>query len=213
MAWTHPYNLLAKFVSLLLPIFILIGIPYFEDSGIAICIISLITGILLYVYLFRTLGNYLYCRFTLKMKISLAQTKTLNDAFAPIPFAIGSKWLPLDILSDMRIDGEEKYAIALEQMKAWKAVTKKERIQATKDFKNSSVRNKATAYVLGGFLILSLISSFFNFPPASFFIKFYCDVFEEDHYPVMLMGMLPFVVLVLVYYGYILLVQSIRNKR
>lgn len=214
MTWTHPYNLLAQFVSFLLPIFILINIPYFEEGkGIAIFIISLVTAILLYIYFFRTLGNYLYCRLNLKMKISFSQTKKLNDAFAPNPFLNGRKWLPLNILSDMRIDSEEKYIIALEQMEAWKAASKKEKIKASEDFKNSSVRTKIFGYVLVSFLIISLISSFFNFPPASLFIKLYCETFEEDRYPIILMGLLPVFVFILLYYGYIRIVQFIRKKK
>jgi len=53
------------------------------------------------------------------------------------------------------------------------------------------MRNKIFTGIFVGFLLLSLASSFFYFPPASICIDLYLKFSGEKKYPIFLMGIIP----------------------
>ncbi len=179
MFWTHTYDLIVKVVILLLSLLILIQIPFFEQHGIICITTSLMLFYFTYYFFFRTLSTFFYCRFTLKMNVSLSQAKQLNDAFSPVsPFNM--KWLPMDEIK--RLDDSVKFVEALKIYKSWNEESirnKKERILNIKKVTLKIKLLKVLYFILVGYFITA---GFLNLPPANFLTDIMNNIFESDGY-------------------------------
>lgn len=183
MIWTHIYDLLLKLITIIFSIFFLIQIPYLEDKGLIVIILSISLFLLIYNLFVRTFATYLYCRFTLKMNIDLAKAKQLNNAYSPV-FPMTMKWLPMTELKN--IDDTNKFQIALDTYKNWEDHNKLNRKKYFKDFNNAGKRTKILTimmYLLVGYF---MIAGFMNLPPANYLTKAYCKLFDtENYYPIL----------------------------
>jgi hypothetical protein len=200
--WTHIYDAVLKAGFWLLAVIVAVNSPYFEDSVIEGVLVSTLITIAVYVYFLRTLGSYLYCRFTLNMKfITFDEAKALNEALSPNPFPyFDKKWLPLKEVKSL--PELEKYSAALNMLERW-TKERKQKWQDKKDtFNNSPVFIKVldvlTVIVCLGFLATSIL----DLPPASYVIRLYCHVFDTNQYSPMLIGMLMTLVVVLPVFFY-----------
>lgn len=192
MIWTHIYDLIVKFGILFLSIFALNLIPFFEGHGGIVVILSIILSIATYILFLRTLGSYLYSRFTLKMKITIGQAKSLNSGLAPIPFQFGDfKWLPL---TEIKHIDNNKYELALSLITQWN-MERREKWQKTKERSTGLV--KYIEFLIVAIYLGMLAISHFNIPPASYLIDFYCNIFNTNKYSPMLIGSLASLIFIL----------------
>jgi len=53
---------------------------------------------------------------------------------------------------------------------------------------NKTTSSKVIAGIALLITILSFVVSFFELPPATYLIKYYCQVFDTDRYPMILIG-------------------------
>lgn len=185
MIWTHIYDLIVKLGTLFLSIFALTLIPFFEEQGVLIVILSIIFSVIAYTIFLRTLGSYLYCRLTLKMPVTMKQAKTLNKGLAPIPFQFGDfSWLPL---TEVKNIDDNKYDMALSLIDQW---TMKRRERWQKIIEQSTGFVKFIEILMAVIFIGMLATSHFNIPPASYIIELYCKIFDTNEYHPMLIGSL-----------------------
>ncbi len=196
MFWTHVYDLLIKCSVLSLSILFLISVPFFEDKGILVGLLSLAISVLSYILIFRTIGSYLYCRITLKMSLNFNQAKNLNAALSPSPFQFSNfNWLPL--VEVKYLEEDKKYETALSLLNNWqleKATLKSKKIEK---FKNSSLAIKAIDILSFIIVIGSFVTTVFQLPPATFFIKFYCNFFDTEKYSAMLLSIIVLIIVLL----------------
>ncbi len=208
MEWTHIYDLTVKIGVIVLSVITFTNTPYFEYYPILLISLSFAVSIFLYLFFLRTLSSYLYCRINLKMPVSLDQAKALNDALSPNPFSIyGHEWLHLKEVKNLEDD--KKYDAALQMLEQWKKEKTAERKKQVDDFKNAPPLSKAFQVVIVVITILFLLTSFLNIPPASYVIKYYCELFNTDEYSPVLIGCVMIFVVLLP----ILLIKKLRESR
>lgn len=116
--FTHSYDFILKLITYPGVLISLFSIPGSRNNGFVVLLLLLlgiVLGFIVYTFLVRTLSSWLYCRYTLNMKVTLAQAKKLNAAFSPWhPF---EEWLPMKELK--QIDEQLRYPAALEFLKKW----------------------------------------------------------------------------------------------
>jgi hypothetical protein len=208
MEWTHIYDLTVKIGVIVLSVITFTNTPYFEDYPILLISLSLAVSIFLYLIFLRTLGSYLYCRINLKMPVSLDRAKALNDALSPNPFSIyGHEWLHLKEVK--YLDDDKKYATALQMLEQWRIEKITERKKQVEDFKNASPLSKAYQVAIVLMAVVFLLTSFLNIPPASYVIRYYCQLFDTDEYSPILIGCLMILAALLP----ILLIKKMRGSR
>jgi|SRR3954462_143521 hypothetical protein len=207
MIWTHFYDLIIKLFLLFVSILIVINIPFIDQQPILILFFILFISISSYILYLRTFSSFLYCRFTLKMNISMEEARKLNPALSPAPFSIGGlKWLPLKEVKTLPTD--KKYEAALSLLENW---LKNKDVQKKVLQVETSTTIKILEYsVLVVFLYL-LLASHFDLPPSHYFIMLYCKIFNTNEYSPMLITML----LTLVYCMPVLFIKKkiLKNKK
>lgn len=189
MIWTHLYDLIIKIALLLTSILILTNIPFFEEHNLALIISLFSLWIGLYLLFGRTIGSYLYAKLSLKMDVSFKKAKELNIALSPLPKTFPlQQWVPLKeviaVQKDLRFDK------AIELINIWQANLKKEKELNSE--KENPKQSKLITVIIGLILFGCFASSFYNLPPASYFIKYYCKTFDTDQYPLIITTLLTF---------------------
>lgn len=179
MVWTHIYDLVFKLLGLLISIAIVLQVPYLADSGMVAILAVAFLFLLGYNYLLRTLATYCYCRFTLKMDISLLQAKPLNKAFTPA-FPSRLEWLPMKALKD--VDSDLKYQIALDTCNRWQEDRKVARSQSLDDFKSAKLRTKVLTVIAYILVFYFFFAGLMDLPPADTITRFYCRLLGTDRY-------------------------------
>ena len=209
MIWTHKYDLLVKLLCIAAVVALFIPVSdYLELQGYPthfgplVFGLALVLAVIIYAILLRSVGTYLYARFTLEMPVSFAQAKKLNKAFAPL-FPVGMKWLPMHELYGL--PDEHKYEAALRIMDTWidYKVERKDKEQKVRDLEPLNIKVARTVMVV---LMISCFGlSVMNLPPASYLSRFTSWLFNENaYYP-----MLNFCVLV----SPLLLIERYIKKR
>lgn len=190
MIWTHIYDLLLKMATFGL---IILGFSFFPigiNNFFILFIIGFIMFFTVYNFILRTLATFLYCKFTLKMELTLAQAKHLNNAFSPI-FPPNVKWLPMEDLK--QTDSINKYEIALETLNKWEIEKVENKRIEIQDFKQSSNKTKFLTVLMYIIIIYFGIASHFNLPPSNYLTAIFCKVFNtEKFYPVINMLILAY---------------------
>ncbi len=208
MFWTHFYDLIVKFGILFLSIFAMTSFPFYDDYAILLILTSLAISSISYIYFLRTLGSYLYCRFTLKMPVDFKQAEKLNAALSPNPFTLlGLEWLPLNEVKHSEAD--MKFERAIELLEIWTEQKKLKRQEQIDKFKNNSTATKIYEISLGLICVGLLLTSFFNVPPASYLISYYCELFDTNEYHPILIGCLMIIIFLLP----ILIIKKIRGVK
>jgi hypothetical protein len=187
MVWTHFFDLLFKLISIIPTLFIIITVmfPIFADEGSVILLVVFMLGFwyVIYKYLFRTLATYLYCRISLKMKVSFEEARQLNEAYTPI---FGMKWLPMKELRNAR--NIDKYQVALGIFRAWDEERRQDRQQAWAEFNHSGLGTRALTVLKYLLIVYFCIAVINGWPPADFLISVYCRLFDtERYYPALIM--------------------------
>jgi hypothetical protein len=196
MFWTHIYDSILKAGFWLILMLTLLSIPYFEESMMLVLLISTVISIVAYVLFLRTFGSYLYCRFTLKMKVTFQEAKALNEALSPATLRyFDMKWLPLKEVKPLH--ESKKYAVALKMLNDWTEQRKQKRKEQKDTFKDSPLFIKLLDVLTVVSCVGFLVTSIFNLPPASYVINLYCGLFDTNKYDPMLIGMLMTLVVVL----------------
>ena len=209
MIWTHVYDLALKLIVLFLSIFLFTSLPVFDDHVIVLIITSFAVSIIFYIFFLRTLGSYLYSRFTLKMPVSFAQAKQLNEALAPNPFFTNDlKWLALNEIKEL--DPDTKYEVALKLLVKWKEQKKEARKLQIEKFKRSSSQSKFFEITLAVLVVLCFVTSFLELPPANLIIKYYCIFFDTNSYSPILIGS---ILTLIVLFPILLIKKVIENKK
>lgn len=116
--YTHIYDLIFKLGLIFLAIIISTQIPFLESMGFAAALVFMVLFMGLYYLYGRTFSTYLYCRFSLKMNLTLEQAKPLNGAFSPV---LSLEWLSMKELKN--VEDHLKYETTLAIYEAWKART------------------------------------------------------------------------------------------
>lgn len=181
--WTHIYDLLGKLLTLVLIILLALAFPAIADNTLVFFTLAAVLYFLSYHYGIRTLATWCYCTFSLKMKLSMQQAATLNNAFTPT-FGNPLKWLPQRELRDM--EGVDKYALALSNFTIWEAEQKAERQKHLQQFKSASKLSKTTTILQLIVLAYLFIASILNWPPADVFTDIFCWLFDTTSYYPML---------------------------
>lgn len=166
MFFSHIYDNILKIATLFLCAVLSLAIPGFEDNTLFVLAFMLALFLIVYFAFVRTVATFLYCRFTLKMPLTLSQARQLNEAVTPV-FFWQMKWLPLAEIKDM--EPSLKFGKTLELYAAWKETNRQERKQNWVDFKQAGTRTKLLTvimYFLVGYLSLA---SFFSWPPVNIF--------------------------------------------
>jgi len=208
MFWTHFYDLIVKFGILFLSIFAMTSFPFYDDYAILLILIALAISIVSYIYFFRTLGSYLYCRLTLMMPVDFNKAKKLNPALSPNPFSFsGLEWLPLQEVK--HLESDMKFARSIELLDLWTKQRKLKRQEQIDKFKNNSTATKIYEISLGVICIGLLITSIFNVPPASYLINYYCELFDTNEYHPILIGF----VMIIIFLLPILIIKKIRGLK
>jgi hypothetical protein len=187
MVWTHFFDLLFKLISIIPTFIIAIAamMPYYTDEGPGILSVLLILAFwyVIYKYLFRTLSTYLYCRISLKMKVSFEEARQLNEAYTPI---FGMKWLPMKELRNAR--NIDKYQVALGIFRAWDEERRQDRQQTWAEFNHSGLGTRALTVLKYLLIVYFCIAVINGWPPADFLISVYCRLFDtERYYPALIM--------------------------
>lgn len=196
MFWTHVYDLLIKFSVLSLSIIFLISIPFFENKGILVGLLSLVISILSYILFLRTTGSYLYCRLALKMGIIFNQAKNLNAAIAPSPSQFSNfNWLPLTEVKYLEED--KKYETALSLLNNWELEKATHKSKEIEKFNNNSLAIKILDIISIIIVFASFFTTVFQLPPATFLIKFYCNFFNTEKYSVTLISVIMIIIVLL----------------
>ena len=187
MVWTHFFDLLLKLISIIPTFIIAIAamMPYYTDEGPGILSVLLILAFwyVIYKYLFRTLATYLYCRISLKMKVSFEEARQLNEAYTPI---FGMKWLPMKELRNAR--NIDKYQVALGIFRAWDEERRQDRQQTWAEFNHSGLGTRALTVLKYLLIVYFCIAVINGWPPADFLISVYCRLFDtERYYPALIM--------------------------
>ena len=191
MIWTHIFDLLIKIGTFILIILLFLLIPGLIDHPFIGIIFILVLWVLSIVFVAPTPGSWLYCRIRLKMPISLSQASKLNRVLSPNPFRFnldGQKWLPL--LEVLEVESEKRYEEAMRVSNNWIAEREQKDRQKREEFSNASPASKTLTILIIGFIIFCFIAAFTEIPPANYFIRFYCRIFDTDRYPVMLISCL-----------------------
>jgi hypothetical protein len=101
------------------------------------------------------------------LELVLDQAKALNDALSPNPFSIyGHEWLHLKEVK--ALEDDKKYDAALQMLEQWRKEKTAERKKQVDDFKNAPPLSKAFQILIVLMVILFLLTSFLNIPPASY---------------------------------------------
>lgn len=182
MFWTHLYDLLLKIVTVLFIILAFSFFPSMIDNFFITFIIGILLFFVIYNFVLRTIATFLYCKFTLKMDLTYAQAKHLNNAFSPI-FPPNVKWLPMEELK--QLESINKYEIALETLKKWEIEKRENNKREIQDFKQSSNKTKFLTVLMYVIIIYFGFASHLNLPPSNFLTAIFCKVFNtEKFYPI-----------------------------
>lgn len=194
---THLIDGLIKLGLLFALILLLANIPFFEGKGFLLLFTIAFLSIILYVFIFRTLGSYLYAKWMLKMPLSWTQAKKLNEGLSPFSNHFMT-WLPLKQVKNL--DDDIKYKTAVELIERWKIENQNKKQEAFESFKSGSNLAKTLKFIYITYIVVCLLTSFFNLPPASYVIEWYCVYFGDDSYSPMFIWaimMLPVLIIVL----------------
>ncbi len=151
--------------------------PWFLIAVLAAC------GSLLFVvyyFLLRTAGSYLYARFSLNMKIRFSQAAQFNLAFAPL-LALDRKWLPMTEV--INLEENLRYETALHILQQWKTLKQGQRAKSRNDFRNAPVPLQAAMIFLGILFAGCVITGLLNLPPASYVSRLIGD--GRSYYPML----------------------------
>lgn len=183
MTRTHGYDFLMKLATLLGIIVLLVQIPFFEENGIAAVAVALVLYVLVYRYLTRTIGSYLYCRQVLKMNIRLREAAALNDALAPM-WTMDRKWLPLKEVATLPEDA--KYQTALDLKERWEQAKQERRRENAEKFKSSAPKTKVLTILMYLCMGCAFVAGILNIPPASWISQLYQPIFGTNaYYPIL----------------------------
>lgn len=179
MLRTHLIDGLIKLGLMFALIFLVANIPFFDGRGYLLLFTVITAFFLLYFYIFRTLGSYLYAMWVLKMQVTWEQAKTLNEGLAPFKNHFMT-WLPLKEVKNL--DDDIKYTTAIQLIEKWKLENKNKKREAFESLKKGSTLTKTLKYFYLGYIVVSLLTSILNLPPASYIIEWYCNFFEDENY-------------------------------
>jgi hypothetical protein len=198
MFYTHIFDAVLKLGILFLMIVLFVQFPYFEDSVIKI-MFAVVIALLCYIFFLRTFGSLLYARFILKMKVSFWEAKRLNVALSPNLLKYPNlQWLPLKEVKILAV--EIKYTTALEIIYKWEQESLADKKIEIKKFNDSSNLSK-TFQVLGViYVIFCFVASIMELPPATYLIKFYCNLFDENKYPATLIALILILIVVVPFF-------------
>lgn len=201
MTRTHTIDMIMKFISMLTSLFFSLSIPVLEDKGVILMSIMVALSVVLYIYFFRTLGSFLYCRLILKMPVTVNEAGKLNPALAPNPFAAGGmEWLPLREVKQLSPD--ERYNAALKIMENWMAAKRAELAKKSRLLRTYEI-------IAGVLLVVFYIMISENIPPAGYVIKMFCDWIGTDFYSPLLLTL---IFAVIVFLPYVLLKRYQSKK-
>ncbi|MBS1512884.1 MAG: hypothetical protein JST86_18725 [Bacteroidetes bacterium] len=207
MVWTHIYDLLAKLLSLAITAVILQLLPLYDLGTPVIALITIGISVSIYIVFFRTLGSYCYCRWKLGMPVTFNEAKILNNALSPNPFRNpGSKWLTLQEVKSMQT--EDKYASALQLLQQWEEKKEKVKQEESEKQQNKTAGEKFFEILTVVIIISVFLTVFFEQPPATYVIQYYCKLFDTQEYSPILIGgimvlviLLPLLLIKIIFFG------------
>ncbi len=189
--WTHLYDLILKFLSLILILFLVLAVPGLIDHPfIAFLFLSVLWSLSI-IYVVRTPGSWLYCRIRLKMPVSFSQASKLNHVLSPNPFLFklhGQEWQPL--LEVLEVESEERFDLAMEIADIWEINRALKAHQTKKVLRNAPVKSKFILLIMGVVVAYCFIAAFAELPPANYYIRLYCQVLDTREYSVSLIACL-----------------------
>lgn len=188
MVWTHSYDALVKLViaAILigLLVYILDEVPETNTSVRKLLFgFGFVLAVLIYYLIGRSLGSYLYCRFTLKMNIQFREAKQLNPSLAPLDL-LNHEWVPYKEL--LNLSQANRYPEALTLQTHWLKGKKEVLVDERKKFKANKPYIKGVKILIYLLCPVLLILAFYNYPPASYISYTYQTLFNTaSYYPIL----------------------------
>src|ERR1043165_826831 len=175
--YTHIYDAFMKLLAIALCATLTLQIMAIDDPGLPLLLGVLMLSVLLYYALLKTLGTWLYCKFTLKMDLTFAQARTLNGAFAPV---WSNQWLPMKELKD--IDDSIKYETALKIYEHWKETGERVKQTVKVEFAPKSNKTKVLTVIMYSLFVVFFITSIANVPPSSYIADMWMRIWGDNKY-------------------------------
>lgn len=209
MIWTHFFDLLLKAGAFVLIIILALLIPGLMDDPIRGMVLIFVLWVLSLIFIVRTPGSWLYCRIRLKMPITFSQASKLNGVLSPNPFRFhigGNKWLPMKEV--LLVERDMRYQEALRIATAW--LEERERIneERKQEMRNATGTSKIFTGLIVAAFVFCIVTAFAELPPATYYIRWYCRIFDTDRYPVLLIACL----MILTIIGPIALIKKIKER-
>lgn len=194
MYWSHGFDFLIRVIGFgasvfaASPLFPLLDQPIFEGVQLWLKVTVLLLFmalfyIVLHLSILGRISSWLYCRFHLKMPVSLSQAHQLQKGLSPL-FPHRGTWLTFAEVKDLEPD--EKFSRALELQKQWLEDLKAKNSGMITRFNQSSFKTQFIAVTLVVYMILMLVFSYMNLPPASYIAYAIANMLNVDTYYPML---------------------------